>query len=186
VDELPGSFGGAASHLVANALAAIAACRALGVSVKDIRRALTAFTPDEANPGRGNLYLVAGSPVIVDYGHNAAALAAMGRLVHDTWGGDPVTAVTLPGDRRDDLVRQTAASVAAWFGRVVVYEDNDLRGRQPGEMTGLISAALRAHRPGLTVMPATGRTRCAARWPWPCPPTRSCCCTRNWSRSGRS
>jgi UDP-N-acetylmuramyl tripeptide synthase len=139
VDELPGSFGGAASHLVANALAAIATCRALGVSVKDIRRALTAFTPDEANPGRGNLYLVAGSPVIVDYGHNAAALAAMGRLVHDTWGGDPVAAITLPGDRRDDLVRQTAASVAAWFGRVVVYEDNDLRGRQPGEMTGLIS-----------------------------------------------
>ena len=49
VDELPVA-GGAASHLVANALAAIAACRALGVSVKDIRRALTAFTPDEANP----------------------------------------------------------------------------------------------------------------------------------------
>ncbi len=173
VDELPGSFGGAASHLVANALAAIAACRALGVSVKDIRRALTAFTPDEANPGRGNLYLVEGSPVIVDYGHNAAALAAMGRLVHDTWGGDPVAAITLPGDRRDDLVRQTAASVAAWFGRVVVYEDDDLRGRQPGEMTGLISEALRARRPGLTVMPATGpedALRCALTLAMPADP----------------
>jgi hypothetical protein len=80
-DELPGSFGGAASYLVANALAAIAACRSLGVSVKDIRWALATFTADAANPGRGNIYLVHGIPVIVDYGHNAAALAAMGRLV---------------------------------------------------------------------------------------------------------
>jgi cyanophycin synthetase len=59
----------------------------------------------------------------------------MGRLLHDAWGGQPVAAITLPGDRRDDLVAETAASVAAWFSRVVVYEDIDLRGRQPGEMT---------------------------------------------------
>jgi cyanophycin synthetase len=173
VDELPGSFGGAASHLIANALAAVAACRALGVSVKDIRRALTTFTPDQANPGRGNVYQLAGSPVIVDYGHNAAALAAMGKLLHDAWGGDPVAAITLPGDRRDDLVRQTAASVAAWFSRVVVYEDNDLRGRRPGEMTGLITSALRGRRPGLTVVPATGpedALRCALALAMPADP----------------
>ncbi len=164
VDELPGSFGGAASHLIANALAAIAACRSLGVSVKDIRRALATFTPGEANPGRGNVYQVAGSPVIVDYGHNAAALAAMGRLLHEAWGGEPVAAITLPGDRRDDLIGQTAASIAAWFGRAVIYEDHDLRGRRPGEMTELISAALRLRRPDMTIVPATGpedALRCA-------------------------
>jgi cyanophycin synthetase len=60
-DELPGSFGGAAAHLIANALAAAAACRALGVSVKDIRRGFATFTPAEANPGRGNVYQVGGS-----------------------------------------------------------------------------------------------------------------------------
>lgn len=156
VDELPGSFGGSAAHLVANALAAVAACRALGVSVKDIRRAFATFTPGEANPGRGNVYHVAGRSVIVDYGHNAAALAAMGRLLREAWDGDPVAAITLPGDRRDDLVTETAAVVAAWFGRVVVYEDSDLRGRPPGEMTRLITAALAEGRPGMTIVPATG------------------------------
>jgi len=173
VDELPGSFGGGAAHLIANALAAIAACRAIGVSVKDIRRALTTFAPDTANPGRGNVCQVAGSPVIVDYGHNAAALAAMGTLLHRAWGGDPVAAITLPGDRRDDLVASTAASVAAWFGRVVVYEDYDLRGRQPGEMTELISAALRVRRPGIAIVPATGpedALRCALALAYPCDP----------------
>ena len=51
-------------------------------------------------------------------------------------------------DRRDDLVTETAAIVAAWFGRVVVYEDGDLRGRCPGEMTRLITAALEQGVPG--------------------------------------
>ncbi len=79
----------------------------------------------------------------------------MGRLLRETWGGEPVAAITLPGDRRDDLVAETAATVAAWFGRVVVYEDSDLRGRQPGEMTRLISQTL-ARRPGITIVPAAG------------------------------
>jgi cyanophycin synthetase len=156
IDELPGSYGGAAAHLVANALAAAAACRALGVSVKDIRRGFATFTPEQANPGRGHVYQVGGVPVVVDYGHNAAALASMGRLLHEAWGGDPVAAITLPGDRRDDLIAESAATVAAWFGRVVVYEDSDLRGRQPGEMTRLITDSLARHRPGIHIAAACG------------------------------
>ena len=156
VAELPGAFGGLARHLLANALAAVAACRAAGVSAKDIRRALATFTPGESNPGRGNVYLAGGSPVIVDYGHNAPALHATGRMVTDVWGGEPVAAITLPGDRRDDLVAATAEAIATWFGRVVIYEDEDKRGRAAGEMTGLICAAMRRARPGITVATADG------------------------------
>lgn len=156
VAELPGAFGGQAPHVVANALAAVTACRALGVSAKDISRALATFTPAEANPGRGNLYRACGSPVIVDYGHNAAALEATGAMISNVWGGRPVAAVTLPGDRRDDLLIETAAAVAARFGQVVVYEDDDKRGRRPGEMTELITSALRRARPGITCAAADG------------------------------
>ncbi len=156
VADLPGAFGGRAPHLVANALAAVAACRALGISAKDIRQALATFAPGEANPGRGNLYLAAGSPVIVDYGHNAAALAATGRMISNVWGGEPAAALTLPGDRRDDLVVASAEAVAEWFASVVVYEDRDRRGREPGEMTGLITAALRRARPGIRCVAADG------------------------------
>jgi cyanophycin synthetase len=155
-DELPGSFGGAAAHLLANALAAAAACRALGVSVKDIRRGFATFTPAAANPGRGNVYQVGGVPLVVDYGHNPAALASMGRLLHEAWDGQPIAAITLPGDRRDDLIEESAATVATWFSRVVVYEDRDLRGREPGEMTRLISAALTRHRPDIAILTAGG------------------------------
>jgi hypothetical protein len=64
--------------------------------------------------------------------------------------------VTLPGDRRDDLLAETAEAIAAWFGAVVIYEDGDRRGRQPGEMQRLISAALRRARPDITCQLADG------------------------------
>ena len=72
-----------------HAPAAIAACRAAGVTVKNIREALSTFTPGAVNPGRGNVYAVAAGPaattaagpVLVDYAHNAAALHATGQMV---------------------------------------------------------------------------------------------------------
>ncbi len=164
VAEFPGGFGGKARHVIANALAATAACRAAGIAAKDIRAGLASFTPAQANPGRGNLYAVPAhqdsvaqpSPVLVDYGHNAAALHATGELVSSAWDGEPVAAITLPGDRRDDLVAESAEAIAAWFGRVVVYEDSDLRGRVPGEMRELIAAAMRRARPDIMLRHVDG------------------------------
>src|SRR5215472_170893 len=160
--ELPGAYDGLAPHVVANALAAVAACRANGVSAKDIRRALATFSPGESNPGRGNVYLAAEGggagecTVILDYGHNAAALDATGRMISNVWGGTPAAAITLPGDRRDDLIIGTAQVIAAWFGRVIVYEDADKRGRAPGEMTDIITRAMRRVRPDIICAAAGG------------------------------
>jgi cyanophycin synthetase len=147
--DLPGAFGGRAAHVVANALAAVAACRAAGVSAKDIARGLATFTPVAENPGRGNIYRAGTTPVVVDYGHNAAALEATGRFVRAVWGGAPVAVVTLPGDRRDDLLVQTAEMIASWFGTVVLYEDSDKRGRAAGQMSALLGSALRSARAGI-------------------------------------
>jgi cyanophycin synthetase len=44
--------------------------------------------------------------------------------------------------------------VAGAFGRVVVYEDEDLRGRRSGEMTRLIVQGLREGRPDVLHHPA--------------------------------
>jgi hypothetical protein len=57
--------------------------------------------------------------------------------------------VTLPGDRRDDLLVATAEAIARWFPAVVLYEDSDKRGRETGEMLTLVGSALRAARPGI-------------------------------------
>jgi cyanophycin synthetase len=164
IAQLPGAFGGRAKHVVANALAAIAACRAAGVTVKNIREALSTFTPSAVNPGRGNVYAVAAGPaaiaatgpVLVDYGHNAAALHATGQMVASVWQAEPVAAITLPGDRRDDLITESAEAIASWFGTVVIYEDEDLRGRAPGQMQSRIADAMRRIRPDVHITFAEG------------------------------
>ncbi|MCQ0011820.1 Mur ligase family protein [Actinomadura madurae] len=152
--EVAGSSGGRAEHVIANALAASAAARALGVPVEVVARALRSFDPHTRNPGRGCVYQVGDNPVLVDYAHNPAAVAAVGAFVQRRWGAAGVAAVTLPGDRSDELVGETARALAGTFGRVVVYEDEDLRGRRSGEMTRLIVQGLRERRPDVRHHPA--------------------------------
>jgi cyanophycin synthetase len=144
VTDLAGSFGGAARHAVANALAAVAAARELGVTTGQVAERLRGFTD---NPGRGSLYRVGDVEILVDYAHNPAALEAVGDLIDRVWGAErAVAVVTLPGDRRDDLLRESARAVADRFGRIVLYEDNDRRGRAPGEVPGLVRAEIRGYR----------------------------------------
>ncbi|WP_030168421.1 cyanophycin synthetase [Spirillospora albida] len=154
VEDVAGCYGGAAAHVVENALAALAAARALGVPVDVGARALRTFEPHTRNPGRGCVYRLGSNPILVDYAHNAAAVAAIGAFVERRWGRSGVAAVTLPGDRADALVVETARALAGTFGRVVVYEDEDLRGRRPGEMTRLIVDGLRRGRPDVRHHPA--------------------------------
>jgi cyanophycin synthetase len=58
--------------------------------------------------------------------------------------------VTLPGDRRDDLLRESAREVGRTFDRIVLYEDSDRRGRSPGEVPALLHDELTAACPSVT------------------------------------
>ena len=156
VNDLPQSWDGHAGFMVANVLAAVAAARALGTQIGDIQGALASFEPSSDNPGRMNIFRVGEVPVVLDYAHNPAALSAVGSFVRQHWGRESVAVLTLPGDRTDALVAESAHSVGRAFDRVVVYEDMDLRGREPGEMTKLITSALTEARPDIRWEPAAG------------------------------
>jgi cyanophycin synthetase len=52
--------------------------------------------------------------------------------------------VSTAGDRRDDDMRELGALAAEHFDVVVVREDNALRGRQRGEVSGLIAEGVQA------------------------------------------
>jgi cyanophycin synthetase len=155
--ELPGAYGGAAPHAAMNALAAVAAARVLGASQEVAVERLAAFDPPRDNPGRGTLLRRGDVSLFVDYGHNPAALAAVLRTLHRLWGPEHcLAAVTLPGDRRDDLLAASAQVLADGVSRVVLYEDEDRRGRAPGEVSALIEREMRGRRPALRSMRAVG------------------------------
>ncbi|WP_045746685.1 cyanophycin synthetase [Actinoplanes rectilineatus] len=155
--EVPGAYGGAALHVAANTLAAIAAARALGARPETLVDRLGEFDATVDNPGRGTLFRVGDVALFVDYAHNPAALAATLRTLHRLWGAERcLAAVTLPGDRRDDLLAASAQVLADGVTRVVLYEDTDPRGRERGEVAALVEREMRARRPKLNAIQASG------------------------------
>src|SRR5207237_2416630 len=105
--------------------------------------ALAEFGRAADNPGRMNLFRVGAGYVVVDYGHNPAALAAVGALAA-RWRGRRCAAVfTVPGDRNDWVVAEAGRVAARVFDRLIIREDNDTRGRRRGELAELLCRAVR-------------------------------------------
>jgi len=146
-DEIPVTMLGAAHFHVANAMAAVAACRAYGLAVRKIASALREFRSDLHNPGRVNLYQVGRGYVLVDYGHNPHSFAAIcemaGRLPNRRVTG----VVGVPGDRNNEIVTESGRVAAAGFHRLFVKEDGDLRGRVRGEVANLLARAVKEVSP---------------------------------------
>ncbi|GIE89162.1 cyanophycin synthetase [Actinoplanes regularis] len=155
--EVPGAYGGAAPYAAANALAAIAAARAVGARPETVATRLGEFDPSVDNPGRGTLLRLGDVSIFLDYAHNPAALAATLRTLHRLWGMNRcLAAVTLPGDRRDDLLAASAQVLADGLTRVVLYDDQDRRGRPAGEVSALVEREMRARRPRIRAVRADG------------------------------
>jgi cyanophycin synthetase len=81
---------------------------------------------------------------MIDYAHNPHGLAAMSELATSLRRNRLVCVLGLPGDRRDEDIREAARIVGGHFDRVVLRDDFDLRGRQPGEVAGVLREGLRA------------------------------------------
>jgi cyanophycin synthetase len=146
--RVPFTLGGKLSFQVQNALAAIAAAWGAGLNPAMIVRALTTFDTDATTtPGRFNRFMENGVEVILDYGHNPAALAALGEAIRALDSRYTVLAFTLPGDRRDEDIIESTALTTSFVDAYVVYDSVDLRGRAPDEIPQLICQHLPADLP---------------------------------------
>lgn len=143
VREVPLMIGGAALFQRENILASIATAYVQGVRYDSIRAGLLSFFPSPAmTPGRLNLMRVGSSKVLVDYAHNADAMAGLMELVMGIPARRRIGVIAAPGDRRDSDIRALAL-LAGPLDRVIVKEDADLRGRMPGEAAELLREGLR-------------------------------------------
>ncbi|MDF1505489.1 cyanophycin synthetase [Roseisolibacter sp. H3M3-2] len=149
VDEVPLLLGGAARFQRVNVLAAIAAAYVQGMRYDDIRAGLLSFFPSPAlTPGRLNVLRLsrgaaAGARVLVDYAHNPAAVAGLVDMVTRMPAARRLAVVTAPGDRRDEDLREVGRLCAS-FDAVILKEDDDRRGREPGAIAALLREGLRA------------------------------------------
>ena len=149
IDAIPITFDGTVSFNVANALAAAAACRALGVPTELLREAFGSFSANGHNAGRQNVFDVNGGKLVIDYGHNPAAFEGMGEALRKWSRGRVIGVIGAPGDRADHVLQEGARMAARAFDRIMVKEDEDKRGRRCGEVARILSDAIAAELPEL-------------------------------------
>ncbi|MGD8976814.1 MAG: Mur ligase family protein [Gammaproteobacteria bacterium] len=144
-ERIPVTLQGAARHNVANCLAAAALAEALGCPDDAISAGLCGARPD-GNPGRANLFELGGARVLVDFAHNPDGIRALAGIVEHFGRGRRLLMLGQAGDRGDDSLRELAT--AAWSlapDRVIIKEmAHYARGRQPGEVAGILRGALMA------------------------------------------
>jgi cyanophycin synthetase len=147
---IPATLEGQALHNVQNAMFAAACAHAMGVKLDAIRQGLRTFDATFFQaPGRMNVFDNHGFKVILDYGHNEAAVHAMCTLVDNLTAGNPqrgkrAVVLAAPGDRRDEDIRALAARAAKSFDRFFVRPDDDRRGRGEDEVPRILFDALTA------------------------------------------
>lgn len=147
--RIPFTFGGTALFQIENSMAALAAGRALGLSIEECVKGLETFQPTKNNTGRANVYELARGWLVVDYGHNPEAFRAVGEMT-SRWLAPRVTGViAVPGDRTDEMLRLGAQAAAASFDRLIVREDLDLRGRKHGEAAAILCEAVERAKKGM-------------------------------------
>ena len=87
----------------------------------DVRKGLRTMTQEE-NPGRGNLYDVAGYTVVVDFAHNPEALQALLDMANRLPSNRKALCFGQAGDRPGDMARPRGIAVDAETGVIYVVD----------------------------------------------------------------
>jgi cyanophycin synthetase len=140
--DIPATLHGMATFNIANALATVAVCIAHGVPILTIRSALTSFQSSfEQNPGRLNVHDAHGFRVILDYAHNSAGLAGIGRG-RDRAAGTATSAASAcfqsPATACDEDILGLGRLAGSLFDELYFREDPGTRGRPRGEVDELL------------------------------------------------
>lgn len=143
---IPATIEGKALHNVQNAMFAAVMAYAMGVKPENIRQGLRTFDATYFQaPGRTNVFDGHPFKVILDYGHNPAAIQAMADLVSKLEvSGRRICVLAGPGDRRDEDLREMARIAGTTFDHLILRRDDDTRGRAPDEVPRILQEELLA------------------------------------------
>jgi cyanophycin synthetase len=143
---IPATFGGRFNPPVWNAMFAMAAAHAHGLPFETIEAALSGFHSDhEANPGRMNWIHGLPFALLLTFADGPVALAELASLIRGkSFPAGKTLVFYAVGNRPDSFIVDSASAVAGSFDRYVCCEmEEDRRGRQVGEVAGLLAVGLR-------------------------------------------
>lgn len=141
VVDIPMTLQGAAMHNVQNALGVVGLCKALGLRNDAIVDGLLSFGSDALdNPGRGNIYQLEGTQVIVDFAHNEHGMQAVVDMARQMPANKYIVMFGHGGDRSDQEIYALTDAVLALDAElyIPVEVEKYLRGREVNEVTALV------------------------------------------------
>ena len=144
---IPATMEGKAIHNVQNAMFAVAIAYSMGMNLDDLRNGLRTFVNSyHQTPGRMNFYDEHPFKVLLDYGHNPAAVNMIGKFVDQmSVSGKKLAVVTFPGDRTNALIEESVKLLPSHFTHFICKQDDNRRGRKDGEVPELIRELLIKH-----------------------------------------
>ena len=144
--QIPATMDGKATHNVQNAMFAAALAYSMDKSLDDIRHGLRSFNSTIFQaPGRMNVFDEHPFRVILDYGHNAAAIQAISQLVDRLdVAGKRICVLAAPGDRRDEDIQAIADEANGHFDHYICRADDRRRGRGEDEVPRMLAKQLLA------------------------------------------
>ncbi|MBL0049839.1 MAG: cyanophycin synthetase [Bacteroidetes bacterium] len=145
VVNIPLTFSGKAIFMIQNILPAVLAGFVRNFKIEDMRLALETFIPSPTQtPGRMNLFQFKNFQVMVDYAHNSAGFAAIGKFLEKISAKPKVGIIAGVGDRRDSDIISLGKLAAAMFDEIIIRQDKNLRGRTDQEIIELMLQGVHA------------------------------------------
>ena len=141
---IPATIEGKAIHNVQNAMFAAALSYSMGKELDQIRHGLRTFDSTFfQSPGRMNQYDEHPYKVILDYGHNSAAIQVVCQTI-DRFeiSGKKICVLAAPGDRRDQDIKEIASEAAGHFDFYILKADDNRRGRDGREVPLMLQQQL--------------------------------------------
>ncbi|MFT6733016.1 MAG: cyanophycin synthetase [Polaribacter sp.] len=141
---IPATIEGKAIHNVQNAMFAAALAYSMEKELDQIRHGLRTFDSTFFQaPGRMNQYDEHPFKVILDYGHNPAAIDVVCQTI-DRFdvNGNKICVLSAPGDRRDEDIKEIANKAVGHFDYYIVKADDNRRGRDDREIPLMLQKQL--------------------------------------------
>lgn len=143
INDIPITLNGTLTFNIENVLGACSVLVGLGIDYCMIARGLGKFKLDSNhNSGRFNMYYVDGKKVILDYGHNIEGYKAIFESLKNMNYKKLIGVIGIPGDRSNKMAKEIGKISGENLDYVIIKEDADRRGREPGEIANLIEEGL--------------------------------------------
>ena len=156
-ENIPLTYGGKATFMIQNVLAAILAAHVRGISIEDMKVALETFIPSASQtPGRLNLFEFQNFTILLDYAHNPAGMRALQKFTDALEATVKVGIIAGVGDRREEDPNEIGSIAAEMFDEIIIRQDKRLRGRTEEELIKMLNDGIQMKDPNkkTTIIPS--------------------------------